>query len=115
MWSRISYTFREMWASLSRNLTLTVAAVITAMVSLFLMGLTLLIQRAFDNQLSQWTGNVEMIVFIKNGATAEQVQFIQGELQKQTAIIQNVEYCDISCSLDTAKRLFGGDPSALRQ
>jgi len=43
------------------------------------------------------------------------VQFIQGELQKQTAIIQNVEYCDIPCSLDTAKRLFGGDPSALRQ
>jgi cell division transport system permease protein len=115
MWSRISYTFREMWASLSRNLTLTVAAVITAMVSLFLMGLTLLIQRAFDNQLSQWTGNVEMIVFIKNGATPDQVKFIQGELQKQTAIVQKVDYCDIQCSLDTAKRLFGGDPTALNQ
>ena len=52
MLSRISYTFREMWASLRRNLTLTVAAIVTASVSLLLFGLTLLIQRGFDNQLS---------------------------------------------------------------
>ena len=59
MISRLRYTLREMWASLSRNLTLTVAAVITSMVSLFLFGMTLLIQQAFDNQLSQWTGGVQ--------------------------------------------------------
>ncbi len=70
MISRIRYTFREMWASLTRNLTLTVAAVITSMVSLFLFGMTLLIQQAFDNQLSQWTGGVKMIVYVKNGAAA---------------------------------------------
>ena len=51
MFSRLSYTFREMWASLRRNLTLTVAAIITSSVSLLLFGLTLLIQRGFDNQL----------------------------------------------------------------
>ena len=61
MISRLRYTLREMWASLSRNLTLTVAAVITSMVSLFLFGMTLLIQQAFDNQLSQWTGGVTYI------------------------------------------------------
>ena len=54
MISRLRYTFREMWASLSRNLTLTVAAVITSTVSLFLFGMTLLIQEGFDNQLSEW-------------------------------------------------------------
>ena len=70
MISRLRYTLREMWASLTRNLTLTVAAVITSMVSLFLFGMTLLIQQAFDNQLSQWTGGVKMIVYVKNGAPA---------------------------------------------
>jgi cell division transport system permease protein len=115
MWSRITYTFREMWASLSRNLTLTVAAVITATVSLFLMGLTFLIQRAFDNQLGQWTENVEMTVFLNSGATDDQVQFIQTELEQQTAIVRTVEYCDVNCALDTAQRLFAGDPAALRQ
>ena len=58
MLSRIRYTFREMWASLSRNTTLSVAAVITSAVSLLLFGLTLLLQRGFDNQLDQWSGGV---------------------------------------------------------
>ena len=74
MISRLRYTFREMWASLPRNLTLTVAAVITSMVSLFLFGMTLLIQQAFDNQLSQWTGGVKMIVYVKNGAETDAVE-----------------------------------------
>ena len=73
MISRLRYTLREMWASLTRNLTLTVAAVITSMVSLFLFGMTLLIQQAFDNQLSQWTGGVKMIVYVKNGAADDAV------------------------------------------
>jgi ABC-type transport system involved in cytochrome c biogenesis ATPase subunit len=38
LFSRLSYTFREMWASLRRNFTLTAAAVITAAVSLFIFG-----------------------------------------------------------------------------
>ena len=76
MISRLRYTLREMWASLTRNLTLTVAAVITSMVSLFLFGMTLLIQQAFDNQLSQWTGGVKMIVYVKNGAEPDAVDRI---------------------------------------
>ena len=74
MISRLRYTLREMWASLTRNLTLTVAAVITSMVSLFLFGITLLIQQAFDNQLSQWTGGVQMVVYVNHGAQPEAVR-----------------------------------------
>ena len=81
MISRIRYTFREMWASLSRNLTLTAAAVITSTVSLLLFGGTLLIQRMFDNQLKLWTGGVEMIVYVKHGAAEDQVALIQDALR----------------------------------
>ena len=56
MISRLRYTLREMWASLTRNVTLTVAAIITSTVSLFLFGLTLLIQQAFDNLLQPVDG-----------------------------------------------------------
>ena len=38
MIARISYAFRETWASLKRNVTLTMAAVITSAVSLLLVG-----------------------------------------------------------------------------
>ena len=51
MFSRLSYTFRETWASFRRNMTLTVAAIITSAVSLLIFGLTLLMQRGFDNLL----------------------------------------------------------------
>jgi cell division transport system permease protein len=114
MFSRVSYTFREMWASLRRNLTLTVAAIITAAVSLLLFGLTLLIQRGFDNQLSLWAGGVEMIVFVENDATAEQVQLIQQSLESTPNYIQSLTYFDVAASLAEAQRLFAGDPEALQ-
>lgn len=111
----MSYILREMWASLTRNLTLTVAAVVTAAVSLFLSGLTLLIQQGFDNQLAQWSGGVEMIVYVENDATADQLALIQQTLEGQPSIIESVSYCDIPCSLDVARRLFAGDPATLEQ
>jgi len=114
MISRLRYTMREMWASLTRNLTLTVAAVITSMVSLFLFGMTLLIQQAFDNQLSQWTGGVKMIVYVKNGAPDDAVSTIQEALESRPEIIKNVEYCSIDCSLSQAKKLFAADPESLK-
>jgi cell division transport system permease protein len=114
MISRLRYTLREMWASLTRNLTLTVAAVITSMVSLFLFGMTLLIQQAFDNQLSQWTGGVKMIVYVKNGAQEDAITRVQQALQSRPEIIQNVEYCSVDCSLAQAQKLFAADPESLR-
>ena len=73
MLSRLSYTLRETWASFRRNVTLTVAAIITAAVSLLLFGLTLLIQHGFDNLLARWEGGVEMIVFVNPTATPDQL------------------------------------------
>lgn len=115
MISRLRYTIREMWASLTRNLTLTVAAIITATVSLFLFGITLLIQEGFDNQLTEWTGGVEMIVYVKHGATQEQITYLQGALLAQTSVIESAEYCDEACSAAVATKLFAGDPGALEQ
>ncbi len=114
MWSRFTYTVREMWVSLRRNLTLTAAAVITSAVSLALFGLTLLIQEAFDNQLSQWTGGVEMIIYIENDATPEQVAVVQEALQSQPSVIEKVTFCDVQCSYSQAQTLFAGDPASLQ-
>jgi cell division transport system permease protein len=112
--SRLRYTLREMWASLTRNLTLTVAAVITSMVSLFLFGITLLIQQAFDNQLSQWTGGVQMVVYVNHGAQPDAVATIKEALESRPELIKNVEYCPVDCSLAQAKKLFAADPESLK-
>lgn len=113
MFSRLSYTFREMWASLRRNLTLTVAAIITASVSLLLFGLTLLIQRGFDNQLALWSGGVEMIVYVDNGASPEQLQVINDSLTSTPEYIDRVTYFNVQESLADARRIFATDDQQL--
>jgi cell division transport system permease protein len=112
MWSRLGYTFRETWASFQRNVTLTVAAIITSAVSLLIFGLTLLIQHGFDNLLSKWEGGVEMIVFVQAQATDEQRAVIEDALTSQMGvIIEDWRYCDVECSIEERDRIFAGDPT----
>jgi len=110
--SRIAYVLRETAASFQRNLTLTVAAVITAAVSLLIFGLTLIIQHGFDNLLAQWEGGVEMIVHVNAGAGDAQRAVIEEALVQQEGItIDSWRYCDVTRSLADADRLLAGDPT----
>ena len=110
MLSRIRYTLRETFDSFRRNATLTVAAIITAAISLLGVGLTLLSQHAFDNLLARWEGGVEMIVFMRPQATAEQLQLVEDNLSEQSQFIAEFSYCDEQCSLDEADRVLAGEP-----
>jgi cell division transport system permease protein len=101
MIQRLSYAFRETIASFRRNVTLSVAAVITSAVSLLLVGTTFLIQRAFDNLLVQWRGDVGMIVFVRPDVAPEALAFIK------------LEYLDKTQSFAEAQRVFAGDPTTL--
>ena len=115
MFSRIGYAVRETWASFRRNLTLTAAAILTSAVSLLLVGTTFLIQRAFENLLVQWRGDVEMIVFVRSDASAEQLTLIDSVLRASPTIIDvsKLTYLNKSESYEEAKRIFVGDPVTL--
>ena len=116
MITRISYAFRETWASFKRNVTLTMAAVITSAVSLLLVGSTFLIQRAFDNLLTRWKGDVELIVYVRSDADVNQIQVIEDALNSQPAVIDvsKLRYLDQAESYAEAQKLFAGDPGTLR-
>jgi len=110
--SRLTYTFRETWASFQRNVTLTVAAIITSAVSLLIFGLTLLIQHGFDNLLQRWEGGVEMIVFVSAGTQQDGIDFVADTLDQQVGnTIESYTYCDVACSLADADRVLAGDPT----
>ena len=115
MFSRISYALRETWASFRRNLTLTAAAILTSAVSLLLVGTTFLIQRAFENLLVQWRGDVEMIVFVRSDASAEQIGLIDSVLRSSPTIsdVNKLLYLNKTESYEEAKRIFVGDPVTL--
>jgi len=112
MFSRLAYTLRETLAGFQRNVTLTVAAIITAAISLLIFGLTLLIQDGFDNLLARWEGGVEMIVFVNANTAADGLQLIEDTLNEQVGTtIDSWQYCDIECSLADADRVLAGDPT----
>ena len=115
MIARIAYAFREMWASFRRNLTLTAAAILTSAIALLLVGTTLLIQRAFENLLVQWKGDVAMIVFVRSDATPEQIDLIDESIKSAPTIINvdKLEYLDKTQTYEEAKRIFAGDPVTL--
>ncbi|MEY3680077.1 MAG: cell division protein FtsX [Ilumatobacteraceae bacterium] len=116
MLARISYAFRETFASFRRNVTLTAAAIITSAVSLLLVGSTFLIQRAFDNLLTRWKGDVELIVYVRSDATTEQIDLIEDALRSQPSIIdvERLRYLNQAESYAEAEKLFAGDPGTLR-
>lgn len=115
MIQRLSYAIRETIASFRRNVTLSVAAVITSAVSLLLVGATFLIQRAFDNLLVQWRGDVGMIVFVRPDVAPDALAFIEQNLKSQPNVIDidKLEYLDKTASFEEAKRVFAGDPTTL--
>jgi cell division transport system permease protein len=115
MIARVAYAFREMWASFRRNLTLTIAAILTSAIALLLVGTTLLIQRAFDNLLVQWKGDVALIVFVRSDATPEQIALIDESIRSAPTIIDvdKLEYLDKTQTYEEAKRIFAGDPVTL--
>lgn len=115
MIQRLSYAVRETIASFRRNVTLSVAAVITSAVSLLLVGATFLIQRAFDNLLVQWRGDVGMIVFVRPDVAPDALTYIEQNLKSQPNVIDvdKLEYLDKAASFEEAKRVFAGDPTTL--
>jgi cell division transport system permease protein len=115
MIQRLSYALRETIASFRRNVTLSVAAVITSAVSLLLVGTTFLIQRAFDNLLVQWRGDVGMIVFVRPDVTPDALKLIEDNLRSQPNVVDldKLEYFDRDASYEEAKRVFVGDPTTL--
>jgi cell division transport system permease protein len=115
MIQRLSYALRETVASFRRNVTLSVAAVITSAVSLLLVGTTFLIQRAFDNLLVQWRGDVGMIVFVRPDVTPDALKLIEDNLRSQPNVVDadKIEYLDRDASYEEAKRVFVGDPTTL--
>jgi cell division transport system permease protein len=113
MLARLSYILRETLASFRRNMTLTVAAIITAAVSLLIFGLTLFMQHGFDNLVSKWQDGAEMIMYFNQPLSADQQAEIEAALNGQPQAIDRFEYCDPDCAYALAQKLFAGDPTTL--
>ena len=109
MLSRIAYILRETWASLRRNLTLTVAALLTVVATLSLLGFSLLIQGSVGNLLVKWRSGVQVIVFMSPDATQDQIDAVDRTLAADPSV-KSRTFIDKAAALEEFKRLFPDSP-----
>jgi cell division transport system permease protein len=111
MFSRLSYIGRETWANLRRNLTLTIAALLTIAVTLTLVGVWLLAQKAVSNTTERWKGGVEFIVFMKADAAQEQIDAVGRDLRANPQVqADKLRFVDKQAAYEEFKRLYPDTP-----
>ena len=102
---KIDYVLRETITNLRRNITLTIAAIVTVGVSLALFGSTLLVGQGVDNVSERWSDGIEVIAFLKSDITEEQRDAIE-DFIADSPEIGEWDYVDLEESKAEALRLF---------
>jgi cell division transport system permease protein len=106
---KVDYVLRETGSNLRRNVTLTVASILTVAVSLALVGCALLIRQGVENATARWKGGIEFIVFLQPNASPAQTSAIQRAL-KQSPDIKRYTYFDQDAAYREFKDLFKNSP-----
>jgi len=102
---KFDYIARETVNNLRRNITLTIAAIMTVAVSLALFGSTLLVRQGVDNVSARWQDGIEVIAFLKTDITDEQREAIEGAIDENPEV-GDWRYVDREESHEEAMRLF---------
>ena len=106
---KVDYVVKETGTNLRRNITLTLATLITVGVSLALSGAALLIRAGVDNATIQWKGGIEFIVFMKPDASQGQIDAVRSDLKNSPAI-KSFKYLDHDAAFEEFKKLFSDQP-----
>jgi cell division transport system permease protein len=78
---RAQFVASEIWIGLRRNLTMTLAVIVTAAVSLTLFGLSLMVRNQVNLMKGYWTGKIEVSIYLRQDVTQAQRDQLQAELQ----------------------------------
>lgn len=90
---KLDYVVRETGRNLRRNLTLTVASVLTVAVSLSLLGVALLLQKGVANATDRWEDGVEFIIFLQPQINDAQTSLIEGDLRASDEV-ESIRFVD---------------------
>ena len=100
---RARFVFSEVWNGLRRNLTMTIAVIITVGVSLALFGVSLLVRAQVDTMKDFWYDKVEVSIFLCNEnsdsascaggkVTDAQKQQIQADLESLKPLVEDIYF-----------------------
>jgi cell division transport system permease protein len=109
---KVDYAIRETASNLTRNFTITLASVMTVVVSLALVGASLMLRQGVQNATRRWQGGIEFVVFMKPNATQDQTDSVKKDLQNNPQI-QRFTYVDQKASYVEFKQLFHDQPELI--
>lgn len=111
---RTNFVATEVVTGLRRNLTMTVAMIITTAISLLLFGGGLLIAREISQMKALYADKVEISVFLKDDITDEQRGALEQDLTDSPEV-QKVTYLSQEDAFDRFQRLFAAQPELADQ
>jgi len=108
---KLDYVARETATNLTRNVTLTLASILTVVVSLTLFGSAYMLNQGVNNANDRFKGGIEFIVYLQPGSTQEQKDSVQRDLEANPDVRDDgITYVDQDETYEEFKRLFGDSP-----
>ena len=106
---KIDYVARETATNLFRNVTLTLASVLTVVVSLTLFGSALLLRQGVENANDRFKGGIEFIVYLQPAITEDQKTSVQRDLDDNPDV-RDYTFVNQDETFEEFKRLFANSP-----
>jgi cell division transport system permease protein len=106
---KLDYVARETATNLTRNVTLTLASVLTVVVSLTLFGSAWMLNQGVGNANDRFKGGIEFIVYLQPDAPQEQMDSVRGDLEANPDV-ERIEFVDKDETYEEFKDLFGDSP-----
>jgi cell division transport system permease protein len=117
---RASFVFGEVATGLRRNVTMTVAMILTTAISLGLLGGGLLVVRTIDRMQQDYYQRVETVVYLSadlsandTGCTSSTCSALRGQLES-TPGVQSVIFESRQAAFARFQRIFQGQPELLQ-
>jgi cell division transport system permease protein len=106
---KVDYVTRETVANLRRNVSMASAALLTVAVSLTLVGGALLVKRGVERATIQWRGNVELSIFMKPEASAQELEAVGRQLAAMPEVGKS-RYVSKPEAFEEFRQIFANEP-----
>jgi len=110
---KVDYALRETASNLTRNFTITLASIMTVVVSLALVGASLMLRQGVQNATRRWQGGIEFVVFMNPNASQDQTDTVKKSLDENPQI-QRFTYVNQKASYVEFKQLFHDQPELIK-
>jgi cell division transport system permease protein len=110
---RLKYVLNEVLVGLWRNVTMTVAMIITMSVSLTMLGASVLLYLQVDQMKDYYYGEIEVSIFLRSDVTEAQRSAIDQAIQSN-ALVQTKTYETREQALERFKTLWADNPDFVK-